>query len=137
VPTRKIIFVYNADSGFLNLYKNALHKWLSPATYPCMLCELTHGNFTEDRDWRIFHKSLPLPSEFLHKDEFKLRYIGHANEPLPAVYIDIDSAVFELVSQQRLNSLKNLRELERLITRQIAPFILPIHHEKLGALNNL
>lgn len=128
MSNRKIIFVYNADSGLLNLCKDALHKWFSSATYPCSLCDLTYGDFGENRDWRIFYGALPMPSEFLHKDEFRQRYNSHTSVSLPAVYIDIDSSLFELVSQQRLNELQSIKQFKRLIMRQIAPFLLPINN---------
>lgn len=127
MPTKKIIFVYNADSGLLNLCKDALHKWFSPATYPCKLCDLTYGNFGENRDWRIFYKSLSIPSEFLHKDEFEKHYVDFGSKALPAVFIDIDNDLVELISKNTLNNLQDIKQFERLIVREIDRFLLPIH----------
>ncbi len=42
-----LIFVYNADSGKLNVLFDVGHKIVSPGTYKCDLCTLTHGTFTE------------------------------------------------------------------------------------------
>jgi hypothetical protein len=37
----ELIFVYNADSGILNLLKDAVHKLLKAETYPCSPCAPT------------------------------------------------------------------------------------------------
>jgi hypothetical protein len=39
----KLLFVYNADSGLAAALFDSAHKLLSPQTYACNLCALTHG----------------------------------------------------------------------------------------------
>jgi hypothetical protein len=86
VSTRpRLLFVYNADSGLFNTLADIGHKIFSPATYVCRLCTLTHGYFTERREWRDFIASLDADCRFLHRDEFHQRYPGDAT-PLPAVF---------------------------------------------------
>lgn len=79
---------------------DSAHKIISPATYDCKLCELTHGVFKENELWSRFLDRLrfreslngmkPVPHslryesisknhpdvqlEFLHKDEFHKKY---------------------------------------------------------------
>ena len=43
----KLLFVYNVNSGKLNILFGIVHKIISPSTYTCELCSLTHGVFSE------------------------------------------------------------------------------------------
>jgi hypothetical protein len=70
----KIIFVYNADSGLLNVIKDWGHKIISPETYPCSLCALTYDNLGMRRPWREFINELGYEVEFLHRDELEEKY---------------------------------------------------------------
>jgi len=67
---KKLIFVYNADSGKLNLAFDIAHKILSPSTYQCDLCALSHGYFQMHASWKAFIKELGLEVEYLHRDEY-------------------------------------------------------------------
>lgn len=77
-----LIFVYNADSGLFNALGDAVHKLMSPATYPCILCALTYSNVGMRREWRAFTASLEPKSELLHADELAARY-GVSGAALP------------------------------------------------------
>ncbi|MDY0191063.1 MAG: hypothetical protein RBR22_10050 [Desulfuromonas sp.] len=68
------IFVYNADSGRLNSMLDIAHKMLSPSTYKCDLCSLTHDALSEKAAWSKFKKSSGIDLLFLHKDEFEQQY---------------------------------------------------------------
>lgn len=70
----KLIFVYNADAGAMNTALDIAHKVLSPDTYSCNLCMLTHDTFTERSAWKSFRESHAMQMEFLHKDEYEQRY---------------------------------------------------------------
>ena len=61
----RLIFVYNADSGLFNTLTDIAHKVLSPDTYACNLCSITHGYLKERRKWRNFIRTLDHPVEFL------------------------------------------------------------------------
>jgi len=74
-----LVFVYNADSGMLNLVKDIAHKLLSPATYPCSLCDLTYSAFGERKSWVRFRKALPVSQQYLHIDEFVSQYSSEIN----------------------------------------------------------
>ncbi|THD68892.1 hypothetical protein E7Z59_00755 [Robertkochia marina] len=39
----RLVFVYNAGKGWFNAFTDSIHKVVSPRTYPCDLCSLTHG----------------------------------------------------------------------------------------------
>jgi len=70
----KLIFVYNANSGTVNGYKDVLHKILSPNTYECSLCDITFGIFSENKRWKKFRETSNIEMKFLHKDEFLKTY---------------------------------------------------------------
>ena len=70
----KLIFVYNANSGLLSLIRDIGHKLMSPQTYDCFLCSLTHGTFREEPRWKSFKENSSVEMEFLHRDEFEKNY---------------------------------------------------------------
>jgi hypothetical protein len=82
---KTLIFVYNADAGRWNGYMDILHKIISPKTYPCKLCDLTHGVFKIRPEWAEFLRGQRLPLRFLHRDEW-LAEFGR-EEALPAIFI--------------------------------------------------
>lgn len=67
----RLIFIYNADAGLVNTALDIAHKLLSPDTYSCNLCMLTHDTFTERSAWKAFRESNSIPMVFLHKDEYE------------------------------------------------------------------
>ncbi|WP_299212498.1 GTPase [uncultured Dokdonia sp.] len=71
---RKLIFVYNANSGVVNTWVDIAHKIVSPTTYACDLCGLTHGRFSEKRTWKKFRDTHLIDMEFLYKDQFLKKY---------------------------------------------------------------
>ena len=79
-----LVFVYNADAGFFNAVTDSVHKLLSPQTYACRLCQITHGTFGMLRSWRDVVAGLPCPVEFYHRDEFH-RVSGRRDLALPAI----------------------------------------------------
>ena len=116
VKKRSILFVYNADSGFLNAVVDYSHKIISPSTYKCNLCAITYGNFGMENDWKQFIKSLKVNVLFLHKDEFKEKY--KRGGKFPSAYIKNDDLKL-FVSQEEMNSLKNLNELMDLVKKKM------------------
>ncbi|WP_229732489.1 GTPase [Muriicola marianensis] len=113
--TRKLLFVYNADSGLGNNLLDAAHKILNPATYDCRLCELTYGAFREKRSWKAFREQSEATMEFLHKDEFLKTY---SSKFLPAYSFPIvlevtahDMEVF--LGTEELNALNHTDDLIR------------------------
>lgn len=80
----KLIFVYNADGGVFNLLSDVAHKILSPETYSCNLCSITHTNFGMKKEWKQYLESLGNLLEFLHADEFRTEYKREkVGRPLP------------------------------------------------------
>ena len=111
---KTLIFVYNADSGKFNALKDSLHKLISPTTYDCKLCELTHGFFAEKSQWSDFLKEAKFKAEFLHKNEFISRFESYSTHSLPAVF-EMDGTKLRCL----LNScdFKNLNDLSELCVK--------------------
>lgn len=115
-----LIFVYNADSGKMNAYMDMLHKVVNPKTYPCSLCDITHGVFKERQQWKQFRENSKIPMEFLHKDEFLSSYaskFGHKFE-FPVVLIATGNDLESFISKEELDKLKNEEELMGLVKKR-------------------
>jgi hypothetical protein len=118
--TAELLFVYNADSGLYNTLSDIAHKLLSPATYSCSLCSITHGVFSEREDWRQFIESLPVSSEFLHRDDFKQRYPEWVHLDLPVLLLLRDKEVSVLLDQERIAACQSVEELSVSIQQKLA-----------------
>jgi hypothetical protein len=70
----KLIFVYNADSGYVSTLLDIGHKIVNPETYSCNLCQMTFDTFSENKKWKEFRESSAIDMEFLHRDEFEEKY---------------------------------------------------------------
>lgn len=79
-----LLIVYNANSGPFAALADALHKAISPATYPCSLCAVTYGAVSMKGPWRNFLDSVPNAKRFYHRDDFAADFPGVA-VPLPAI----------------------------------------------------
>lgn len=116
----RLIFVYNADSGAANAFFDSMHKVLSPKTYACKLCELTHGLVKENRTWKRFRQRTDNPLVFLHKDEFAKKYaskFGH-NFTFPIVLAEVDQGLEVVIPTDELNQLKTVHALIRLVNER-------------------
>lgn len=106
----KLVFVYNADSGFLNSLLDIGHKIVKPETYTCNLCSLTFGNFVENAKWKEFREGSSNELEFLHRDEFEGKY--GLKLACPVILKASDGGKLEVViPAERLESFKSLDEL--------------------------
>lgn len=70
----KLLFIYNANSGPLNALWDIGHKLIRPSTYPCNLCAITYGTFTERKHWKHSRDKSPIDMVFYHKDEFERQF---------------------------------------------------------------
>jgi hypothetical protein len=114
---RKILFVYNADSGMINFMLDAAHKIFSPSTYPCNLCALTYTPTGLPR-WRRFVKKLPWPTEFLHKDELATQY-GVADAPLPAAFLWDGRTLQPWITAEEMTRFGSLDELITAVSQKL------------------
>lgn len=124
MKNKRLIFVYNADSSMEHQVFDFLHKAISPSTYQCSLCSLTYGTFSMRKEWRQYIDSLPLPVEFLYKNQFKRYYKGY-QEGFPAVLLlqGKDLRILVSAAEMKNTDLSGLKELlsERMQQQQIHP----------------
>ncbi|MDO6473629.1 hypothetical protein [Maribacter sp. 1_MG-2023] len=69
--SKKILFIYNANSDTGSKMLDFAHKIINPATYNCNLCSLTYGSFTENKQWAAFRERFLAKGyklEFFYKD---------------------------------------------------------------------
>ena len=116
--TDTIIFVYNADSGLFNLVSDMAHKFMSPETYDCQLCMLTHGHFGMRDQWHEYLNTLDTKLEFLHRDEFIKQYPDHKAE-LPALFLSRDGLTEILVSASTIKSCETMDMLIHHVNERI------------------
>jgi hypothetical protein len=118
MPT--LLFVYNADGGLFNLLADMAHKALSPQTYACRLCALTHGAFGMRDDWKRFLQGVESPKVFLHRDEFRRAY-GLDDVALPAVFRkEDDGRVEPLLTAIEIDATGSLDDLKRLLSERLS-----------------
>ena len=119
IPNNRIlVFVYNADSGAINLMKDFWKKMVKPSSYECNLCMQTFGTFGVKKDWKKFIKSIEIETEFLHKDEFEEKY-GVLDAKFPSAYLNEDGKLALIISSDEMNSAKSLDEMETLVRSKI------------------
>ncbi|HQU74966.1 MAG TPA: hypothetical protein PKV71_11080, partial [Calditrichia bacterium] len=99
----KLIFVYNADTGFFNLVADIAHKLFSPQTYPCSLCALTHNPLKMKAEWRDFLETLPLEKAFYHRDDFAGAF--------PEITVDLPAILLSKAGQETPSVLLDARRL--------------------------
>ena len=117
---KKLLFIYNVNSGKTRSFPDAILKAVCPQTYNCNLCTITYGIFKEDKTWKNFREASDLSMEFLHLDEFKKRYASKFGYKFtfPIVLSANQNELEIVVSTEKLNSLKNAEELIQVITNR-------------------
>lgn len=104
----KLLFVYNAKSDIINSTFDYLHKIISPKTYNCNLCKLTHGNFGEKKEWNEFKEQSKIEIEFLHVDEFEAI---HERQEYPVILEVNNNKLTPFITTKELNLIQNTKEL--------------------------
>ena len=113
-----LIFVYNADSGFVNTLLDIGHKIVSPQTYSCNLCAITHSTFRMRDEWKQFVAGLGMPVEFLHRDDLGKKY-GIRDVTLPAVFRKNNGTLEAWVTREEINRCGSLGDFERLVRAKL------------------
>jgi hypothetical protein len=119
--TNKLIFVYNANAGAVNGLLDSVRKIVSPSTYECSLCNITHGVFKEGKLWAEFRKSSTTEMDFLHKDEFlkQSRSKWLPAYSFPIVLIADDKGLDVFITTEELNAVNTQEELIELVMEKL------------------
>jgi len=113
----ELIFIYNAKSGLVNQFLDFSHKIVSPSTYNCNLCAISYGNFLMKKKWSNYISSLPVKSTFTYKD--KVSEYGYNNIELPSIIFRNDSRSGVIISNDKINNLKNIEQLIELLNEKL------------------
>ena len=113
----ELIFIYNAKSGLVNEFLDFAHKIVSPSTYNCNLCAISYGNFLMKKKWSNYISSLPVKSTFTYKD--KVSEYGYDNIELPSIIFRNDSRSGVIISNDKINNLKNIEQLIELLNEKL------------------
>jgi hypothetical protein len=91
---------------------DSLHKWISPQTYSCKLCQLTHGMAGPVASWKAFLESLEREVLFFHKDTLE-RSEWHTRFPeqFPFIMEYRDTVWHVLISPEDLDQIDTLESL--------------------------
>lgn len=122
---KKLVFVYNGNSGLVNGVLHYLHKRISPNTYPCQLCGIIYDGMSLKQEWLSFIQSAGVATEFLHRDEYIKQY-GDASLAWPAVLLHDDRELLATVLSaedfSRIDSMGELQQrLQQFVTREFKP----------------
>lgn len=104
----RLIFVYNAKSNLSSKAFDFAHKILSPETYSCELCKITHHQIGERQSWTSFREQSDMEMNFLYKDEFEKKYTLNFSYPV----------ILVLDTNKRMNVLMNKDEIAKLSTAE-------------------
>jgi len=115
----KLIFVYNAEAGWVNGALDSAHKLISPKTYRCSLCAVTHHTLGMRGRWKRFVEQLEMEIGFSHRAEAEARYPIMKGVAWPAVLHEGADGVEVWLSAEQLEQAESLPELEQLITRRL------------------
>ncbi len=113
-----LVLVYNADGGMFNRLTDLVHKVMSPETYPCRLCMLTHAPVGMRDAWKRFISELGYPVEFYHRDEWR-KMADHPDVPLPAVFWRENGRLRLCVPADAIRACRSVEALKQLILQQI------------------
>ena len=111
---KKLIFIYNAKSGKINSLLDIAHKLISPKTYQCKLCSITHNTFSENEKWKRFRETTTLPLEFLHSDEFEANY-NPIETKYPVILLEENQKLSEWIPKSEIEKIETTQELIHLI----------------------
>ena len=114
----QLVFVYNADSGLFNTVTDIAHKILSPSTYSCQLCQLTHSYFSIKQDWVSFLADIDADCEFLHRDELQEKY-AVAETRLPIIMRKSDDTLEAWITQDEINKCESIEALKAMIKKRL------------------
>ena len=119
MQSKRILIVYNASNDKLSSVFGMIHKVISPKTYACSLCKLTHGNFEIKAIWKRFITGKNIM--ILYKSDF-MKYYPEANfedHEFPMVLTEKNNMLKELLNKKELDQISNTEELIRKIQEHL------------------
>ena len=114
---KELLFIYNAKSGAINNILDVGHKLISPETYSCNLCALTHNTFSENMTWKAFRDQSNLDMNFFHIEEFEKEY-PDKRFSYPIILLKNNNRLTEFVSSTEINTIETVDGLTKILTER-------------------
>jgi hypothetical protein len=114
----RLVFVYNAKSGFIHGAMDLIHKKVKPSTYPCKLCQVTYRGAQMNQAWKKYVADLGVQTIFLHKDEYKRLYPDR-DDSFPCILAETRSGSEILISSQEFDKITSLDSLIYQLDRKL------------------
>tara|TARA_B100001057_G_scaffold486401_1_gene567530 strand:- start:738 stop:1097 length:360 start_codon:yes stop_codon:yes gene_type:complete len=103
---KEIYFVYNAKGGKWNYIVDTLHKYVSPNTYECNLCQITY-DLKMKRAWKDFIEKKTHKFYFLHLEELIEHGLEKYKNQLP-ICLEKNLEEFKIIiDKDTMNTFKN------------------------------
>ena len=115
---REFIFVYNAKGGKLNYVIDTIHKYVSPSTYDCNLCQITY-DLKMKKAWKEFINDTPHLFKFFHLEELVDFGLEAYRNQLPICFEKIGNKYEVLINRDEMNAFKDEFELINLINQKL------------------
>ncbi len=112
----EIQFIYNAKNGFANSIFDLAHKIISPDTYECSLCKITHGAFTENKKFKELKEKYNIT--LWYNDDYEAKFPRESQYPI-IIIRDNNKKQIGQIKTEEINSLNNIDELVLLLAVKI------------------
>lgn len=115
-----IVLVYNAKNDKISKAFDVLHKMVSPSTYQCDLCKLTHGNFGATAEWKAFLNSNTV--QVFYKDNFLKTHPKHdvESQDFPLIIYKAKDTLKVLINKEELETISDTKALIEKIKQKIS-----------------
>jgi len=100
----EILFVYNANSGLFNAITDYVHRQISPSTYSCNLCLITHDNWDRNQRWSTYIDSLPIKVGFMYKNTVNQYKELGIEVKLPMAFLINENKASVFITTKEINS---------------------------------
>lgn len=105
----ELLFVYNAKSDTVNRLIDFAHKIVSPSTYECDLCSLTHSNLGEKKEWKDFVMETNSELKFYHIDDFEDTF--NTSFKYPVILKKTNDRIEPLLDHQAIANIASVTDL--------------------------
>lgn len=102
-------FIYNAKNNVASSIFDLAHKIISPETYQCNLCKITHSSFAENKKFKQLKEKFNIT--LWHIDDYEKKYNKEFSYPL-IIIRDDEGSEQHRIETSTINMFQNFEELE-------------------------
>lgn len=112
----EIQFIYNAKTGMANSVFDLAHKIISPETYQCNLCKITHGAFSETKKFKELKQKYNIT--LWHIDDYEAKYKKETCYPIIIIRNQSGDEI-KRIDTETINNISTVEELEIILSEMI------------------